>query len=494
MSKLSNIVKNLSEENYYDIRETLVRERAEKSVYLLQSIRENDKANEDVMQNLKLNTNAYYTLRSRLGQKIEDYLLSKVQHLTTDLSRKVSNIGVLVFTEKRTIVLTTLKKLEKELIRYNLYSDLSSVYKYLKKFYANTEEAEQYKEKDRRYARYGEKIEKSEQLLADYFSLYAHYYLEGKEEDKEALNGMEGEMKNLYLSYDFSHKLYVYYTMVASFHRLYVQMDSARPLDNKPLEPLENVFQRIEGYFTSYPHDPLYGHLAFLVDYLRLCYYTQYGIYDKAEEYGRKVEKEMPRLLTNYGFFTFPAHVLTITFQRSLWGGDSKHLVEKNQVIFGTEGLEGGAPMLLCFVAYEALCLYADKQHRRAAFVINRFFNESHGKEFPRASLELKCLLALQYVMLDEYELFVQIANSIQRHFRLLGKERVGHLVVFVKILKTAMNGQKSNKAEKIGKLIQAFSRGSNSSFCPLSLIQMDDNFVRELCEAQGFTTPSRKH
>ena len=458
MSKLSNIVKNLSEENYYDIRETLVRERAEKSVYLLQSIRENDKANEDVMQNLKLNTNAYYTLRSRLGQKIEDYLLSKVQHPTTDLSRKVSNIGALVFMEKRTIVLTTLKKLEKELIRYNLYNDLSVVYKYLKRFHANTEEAEHYKEKAQKYARYGQQIEKGEQLLADYFALYAHYYLEGKE--KEALNGIEAEMKNLCLSYDFSHKLYVYYTLVASFHRLYVQMDSARPLDNRPLEPLENIFQRIEGYFASYPHDPLYEHLSFLVDYLRLCYYTQYGIYDKAEEYGRRVEKEIPRLLTNYSFFTFPAHVLTIMFQRSLWGGDSKHLVAENKVIFGAEGLEGSTPMLLCFVAYEALCLYADKQYRRAASAINQFFNESHGKEFPRASLELKCLLALQYAMLDEYELFVQIANSIQRHFRLLGKERVEHLVVFVKVLKTAVNGQKSNRAEKIGKLIQDIFSG----------------------------------
>lgn len=485
MSKLKNIVQNLSEENYDDIRETLVKERADKSVHLLQSIRENKAENVEVMEDLRLNTNAYYTLRSRLGQKIEDYLVRKIQTPATDLLRKVSNVREVIFTEKRTIAITTLKKLEKELIRYNLYGDLATVYKYLKMFYANTPELTQYVEKEIKYARYAQQIEQEERLIAEYFNLYARYYLEGRMEEKEALDSLEQQLKNICTAFDFSHKLYVCYALVEIFHRLYVRADASRPLGNRPLEPIENIFQRVGIYFRDYPHDPLYGHFVLLFDYLRLCYYTQYGIYDKAEECYKKIEKEVPHLLSNYNFYTFPSHVLTIMFQRRRWSGGSQSLVDRNDSLFAYyEPEKSNVSLALCFVVHKALCFYEEQEYRQAAFVINGFLNEVNMKEFPRAALELKCLLALQYAVLDEYDLFMQIVNSIQRHVRLLGKDRVEHLAIFVKILKTAMGEQKNNKEEKVLKLLEKFSYGSQLCFSPLSLIKVDDAFVKLLCSA----------
>ena len=487
MSKLSNIVRNLSEENYDDIRDTLVKERADKSVHLLQHIRENKTENADVMDDLKLNANAYYTLRSRLGQKIEGYLVQKIQTPATDLLRKVSNVREVVFTEKRAIAVATLKKLEKELIQYNLYGDLALVYKYLKMFSTQEADEEHYSEKAQKYAQYAQQAEYAERLLTRYFALYSKYYLEGRPEDKDGLVKLEWTLKNVLSAHDFSHKLYVCYALVNIFHRLYVQVDASRPLGNRPLEPIENIFQRINGFFEAYPHDPLYGHLKVLVGYLRLCYYTQYGIYDKAEECYVRIEKSIPLLLCNYHFYTFPAHVLTVIFQRKLWSGNSERLIDKNKWLFAHyEAEKDDKSTALCFAAYKALCFYVEKEYRQAAVTINQFFNENNAKEFPHATLELKCLLALQYAILDEYDLFAQISGSIQRSFRLLGKSKVEHLVTFLKGLKMAVGAQKKGSKEKIEALLERFSQENNLSFCPLALIKMDDSFIEELCKSRS--------
>ncbi|MDZ7604780.1 MAG: hypothetical protein U5K79_04150 [Cyclobacteriaceae bacterium] len=41
---------------------------------------------------MDVNTNAYYTLRSRLNQKVEEYLLQQMENPRTDILKKVADI------------------------------------------------------------------------------------------------------------------------------------------------------------------------------------------------------------------------------------------------------------------------------------------------------------------------------------------------------------------------------------------------------------------
>ena len=116
MAKLKNIIKQLSAADYQSIHDSLMQSNAEKSAHLLKFIRERQMSDAKVMEELEVNTNAYYTLRSRLNQKIEEYLLAQMESPRTDLLKKVANITDVVFTKKRAIASATLKKLEKELL------------------------------------------------------------------------------------------------------------------------------------------------------------------------------------------------------------------------------------------------------------------------------------------------------------------------------------------------------------------------------------------
>jgi isoleucyl-tRNA synthetase len=113
MAKLKNIIKQLSEKDFEAIYDSLIESSAEKSAFLLQAMREKPQAENRIMEELEVNTNAYYTLRSRLNQKIEEYLLQQMENPRTDILKKVANINEIVFTKKRAIAIATLKKTRK---------------------------------------------------------------------------------------------------------------------------------------------------------------------------------------------------------------------------------------------------------------------------------------------------------------------------------------------------------------------------------------------
>ena len=50
--------------------------------------------------------------------------------------------------------------------------------------------------------------------------------------------------------------------------------------------------------------------------------------------------------------------------------------------------------------------------------------------------MEIKALLALQYCMLKDFELFNQLSNSVQRQIRMLGEDDCENVLLFLKILK----------------------------------------------------------
>mgnify|MGYP006178188685 FL=1 len=138
MAKLKNIIKQLSDQDYEAIYEQLLECSADKSAYLLKSMREKQQSDNKIMEELGVNTNAYYTLRSRLNQKIEEYLLQQMENPRTDILKKVANINEIIFTKKKAIAIATLKKLEKELLDYDLSNELTIVYKSLKKLHINS--------------------------------------------------------------------------------------------------------------------------------------------------------------------------------------------------------------------------------------------------------------------------------------------------------------------------------------------------------------------
>ncbi|MEQ8414641.1 MAG: hypothetical protein RIB71_09235 [Imperialibacter sp.] len=479
MAKLKNIIKQLSDKDYQAIYNSLNESAAEKSASLLKGIRERSLGDNKIMEELGVNPNAYYTLRSRLNQKIEEYLVEQMENPRTDILKKVANVNDVVFTKKRAIALATLKKLEKELIDYDLSSELTVVYKYLKRLHMHSPEQFSYSQLYNKHVAFMLATDKAEDILADYFKNYGDYYLTGDETSKLGLSYLLRELTNVSALHD-SHRLYVYKSAVNIFHRLFV--DDKESELNQDEEAIEDVLKKVESYFSVYTLDSIYHHLSLLFDYLKLEYYTHYQLYKKSEEFFDEVNDAVATLLMNYPTFTFSSQLLITKLRRSIRLKVEETLEEENQLQFSEyEPNPLNVPAYITYVTYRALSCYYAGNYDEAAKWINNFLNEVSLKKYPLAQLEIKSVLALQYCMMGDYDLFSQLMNSVQRQVRLMGKENIDHVVIFNKILKVATSEAKKQKADKISVLARKFNSSNISVYAPTTLIRMDEKFINDL-------------
>jgi hypothetical protein len=112
---------------------------------------------------------------------------------------------------------------------------------------------------------------------------------------------------------------------------------------------------------------------------------------------------------------------------------------------------------------------------------VNNLLNEISLKKYPAAQLEIKTVLALQYCMVRDYDLFNQLINSIQRQIRLLGKDACEHVVIFTKMLKISISDSKKNKKSKIESLADKIKNIELDHFTPTLLVKIDEDFIDSL-------------
>lgn len=480
MAKLKNIIKQLSTEDYDKIYSVLVESNAEKSADLLKYMYQEQLSDNKIMKELNVNTNAYYTLRSRLNQKIEEYLLERIESPRTDLLRKVANVNEIVFTKKRTIAIATLKKLEKELIDYDLSNELMLVYKTLKKLHVNTQDYYDYSQLYNRHVAYTLDVDLVESQMAEYFRKYGTYSFTDDETEKLELTLLNQKIVAVCKRYE-SHRLYVYQSCINVFHRLFVEAEDE--LTDDSIEAIEDIFTNMEKIFQTYERDVIYFHLVVVLSFMRLEYYNHYKLYRKAESFFEEVNDSIGSLLSSYNTHTYPAQFLFTKLERQIRLGNLETLYEENQGLFiDFEPDMQNVPQYVTYICYRAICMYYAGKYEEAIKWLNKLLNEVSLKRFAYVHLEIKLLLALQYCIVKDSELLSQLVNSIQRQIRILSKETCIHAVQIIKILKVASQGSKSERESKIRVVMEKIKKVIRTNgFSLMRYIKMDDDFVKRL-------------
>ncbi|MFQ3214194.1 MAG: hypothetical protein ACJAT1_001238 [Marivirga sp.] len=478
MAKLKNIIMQLTEADYLAIYDSLENGGAEKSAFLLKSMRESSSGDNAIMTELDVNTNAYYTLRSRLNQKIEEYLLQQMENPRTDILKKVANINEILFTKKKAIAIATLKKLEKELIDYDLSNELTVVYKALKKLHLNTDDYFSYSQLYNRHVAYMLAIDKAEDLLSNYFIKFGTFSLTGDSTNKFELELLNKEMINVCKLYQ-SHRLYIYQNCLNIFHRLFVEPDE----ENVDLEPIEDILAKADEIFEMYSLDSIYFHLKLVFEFLKLEYYNHYKLYRKSEDFFEILNESCSSLLTNFGLYTYPVQFLISKIKRNQRLSEQQAHSEENQALFQDyEADKDDVPQYVTYVCYRALSCYFDNKFEDAARWLNTLLNDISLKKYQNAQLEIKTLLAFQYCLMKDYELFNQLINSIQRQIRIIGKDNCMNIQLLNKIMKISLSESKRNKREKISEIALKFNTLSGDQhFSPTLLIKMNDATIDKM-------------
>lgn len=480
MAKLKNIIRQLAQDDFESIYQDLAKNNAEKSAYLLKYIYQEQLSDSKIMKELNVNTNAYYTLRSRLNQKIEEYLLQQIESPRTDVLRKVANINEIIFTKKRTIAIATLKKLEKELLDYDLSNELMLVYKTLKKLHINTPEYFEYSQFYNQHVAYTLDVDKVEFYMAEYFKKYGTYSFTFEETEKTELILLNQQIVNICKKYS-SRRLYVYQSCVNVFHRLFVEAEDEMIDDS--IEPIEDIFTSVEQTFSQYGMDSIYFHLGIVFQYLRLEYYNHYKLYRKAEKFFDEVNDSSAALLSSYNMFTYPARFLFTKLERNTRANNLEILYEENQGLFiDFEADLENTPQYVTYVCYRAICQFYAGKYEEGVRWLNKLLNDVSLKRFPYVNLEIKLFLGVLYVLVKDEELLTQLLTSLQRQIRLLSKETCIHAVLIAKLLKISMQANKIEKEERIKTLFERIKKTlPKQTFCVTKYLRFDDELLNKI-------------
>jgi len=479
VSKLKNIIKQLSPEDYNAIYTSLAESNAEKSAHLLRFLREKQLSDTKIMEELEVNSNAYYTLRSRLNQKIEEYLLQQMESPRTTLLKKVATINDVIFTKKKAISLATLKKLEKELLDYDLSNELTVVYKTLKKLQVNSPDQFNYSQLYNKHVAYMLAVDKAEDLLSEYFKKYGNYILTFDETEKLGLSLLKREVENVANLYQ-SHRLYIYQSCLTIFHRLYME-PSLEPA-NEEQDSIETIFQKVEHIFDTYALDSIYYHLKIVFDFLKMEYYLRINQQRKADKLFDEINEDAPIFVMNYNLYTFSPQFLLTKLERHMKLDTENLLYEENKALFEDFEIDkNNTAQYIIYVTYRAIsCYYCDKYDESAKW-INNLLNDLSLKKIPHVLLELKLFLALQYALKKEDDLFNQLINSIQRQVRILGKQNCLHILTFTKILKVSLNEVKKSKPAKVQTYLNKINKEAFTKVSPIRYIKFDEDFINRL-------------
>jgi hypothetical protein len=479
MIKFKSIVLQLKEEEYKALCQQFVETKADKYLRLLTYYRENKHNDEQIQGFLGVNTSAYYTLKSRLFDKIQDFLTNNMSTPIIDLLRKVANIPVLVYDTHRETAIAILQKLESELLNYDMPYELSNVYGALKKLHIHSPKYYEYTQAYNKHLAYLMALDKAEDLLNSFMKNLSEYYCSRSKGQIEYLALIKQEMGHICRIYD-SHHLVIYKSILDISFALFVPLPDATKDD----EPIEDLLTRMENILNTYNDDNNYKYIRQIFNFLAFEYYHKLNLSKKAARYFDEINSKLSSFLL-YNHSTFPGKFLVSKIERHLEMGTADSIYEETRLSLSNfEPDKSDLPNYICYAKYmAAVCFYA-KKYAEAVQWLNNLLNDISFKSYPHAEIEVKLFLALNYSMINKYDPANSLLRSVTRKIRELNDE-LGYenALAFYKILSIQMGSSSKQTEQKITQLYTRFELLNQKHNKMLEFVKFDEAFIKALSQ-----------
>ena len=168
MDTLNKTIKKLNEPEYQELLSAVAGRKNNKPYLVLEAARKENYDETQMMEMLSVNPSTYYTLKSRLNERIAQYLSKNVKNPISALKDKVAMVPAMLFSNDREVAIRALKNLEKQLIEYDLSNELIVVYKVLARLSMYNGDFDYYEKEYNRHVAYSLAVVKAEDLFYDF--------------------------------------------------------------------------------------------------------------------------------------------------------------------------------------------------------------------------------------------------------------------------------------------------------------------------------------
>lgn len=468
MSKTQRLVNQLSKKECNALYKSLVEAEAQKTADLLQHYKSNKLDDDEIMEELGVSSGAYYTLRSRLNDKIESHILFAIQSPRTAVLKQVAGVNEILFSKSRTLAISSLKKLEKNLIEYDLSNELTVVYRALKKLMIHDPKYYEYSQLYNKHVAFMVSVDRVEDNLADYFKRFSNYLLNYSDEEDVSFRVIIDEIDAVTRTND-SHRLKVYQSLAVLFHNLCVEKVDLHK--SKSIKSIEGQITELELVLDSYKLDTTYHNLTWVVKYLKLLFYY---LLDTTHNYIPILLEELDPhkgvLVTNYRLFTFPSFYYSIKLEHYRAEGKLTKLFRKDMHMMRNLDIDSNDVLnFLLYHSYSATVHYYSKRYREGLEVIKDALDEVNLANHPQIYIDVKLLECLLLYKLREKEELSQVINNIKRHIRLGGKESCKYSREMLRIFSSVLSDiDKTKRKNKIIKYVESFNDETRPLHSPI--------------------------
>lgn len=479
MDVLNKTIKKLSEEEYQALLMQVSGKKKNKPYVVLETTRKRDVGDAEMMEMLQVNASTYYTLKSRLNSKIASILSKNVQNPISALMDEVTRVPANLYGTNRDFSIRALKELEKQLIEYDLSSELIVVYKTLSQLHLYHEDFAHYDKLYRKHVAFSLAVSKAEGLFYQFLVNSGKYLLSKNEEDKDKLIDIKREIANICELYE-SHRLYVIHNIVRLYYMCMID-DSAECLRSRELE-VDGILQEMNKIFQKFHLDTFYQNIKFITDFMYFGYYQKTGNQVRADFYHDRCTNHLEELCPKHVMSFHVVRFLEGKIEKYLNDGNLDKLTAWNDLVTGNMDVSTNEEyQFISLRKYQAICKFYQRDYNGAAKTINDLRNKMSLKQHPRTDVECKLFQALNYCIMGEDGLCMQIISSLKRQIR---DEDPGYETTrrFIKIIKAALKpADYRKKIRKITDMWNEFREVNQGAERILGYVVLDEQTLRKM-------------
>ena len=477
---LYKIINQLTEEEFQEIYTTFTANKADKSAAFLKIIRENsDSPDKKFLDEFDISPSAFYVLKSRLNQKVETFLLNRVGDPNLHVMRRVLNVNDLVFNNPREISVAALRKLEKELLKFDFPYGLMIVYKELQNLHVFDDNHTYYKSRYNQQVANAVAMDKAVDLVVQFFKSFDLFLLSRKDKDHADMIRTMEKIDNLNNLYE-SHRLYIFKTIIHIFAKLFIEIPETIRCE---VEDSESMFEKAFEILEEYKDDAFYLNINILFNFLRFTFYEQKEV-DRAKIYFEILDYKIEELMTRYHYNVNTSLFLFAKLRYHKKTNTVGQLIRDVETYISKIEME---PYRLSFFvnfhSFMAHAYFADRNYKKASRILYNLRNDVNLRKHAHVELEVKFFLALAYVKMEDFDLANQLILSLQRQLRKATMTKYEHAKVLLKILSVALGGKPRTRAKNLRINIEKWNDVNVGRYALLPHLSMEDIFLEEEAE-----------
>jgi hypothetical protein len=477
MDKLEKIVKKLSEPEYQHLLENVAGRKKNNPYHVLEFIRKEPWDEEALMKKLDVNLNAYYTLKSRLMDRVAVVLS---QRPVNAIKEKVANVSASIFEEDKFISVKYLKELEKELLEYDLSNELIVVYKALARHHIyEPEEYEKYDMLYNKHVAYSLAMEKAEDLLLMFIRNIGIYRLTRNPEDFEKILRIRREIYNISELFK-SHRLFVLNNIISIYFNCIFITDLA---ELKQMEmQVDGVLKKFESIFKKYDLDVFYHNLKPLINFMYVQYYYTIGSIPRGNAYYKLLKVSLPDIVGKHSYNFYVIMLLRAKVEKYIVDGNLDELTDLNKLLeskFVIDEVE--AYHCFTYGLFRTYIKFFEGDYEGVEKIYKDMKGSLYLREYINGDIQLKLILALCFSLLGEEEKCKKVFASIDRQIDLDNPEN-NNINLFIKFLKNVTKHAEYNrKLKKSRELFDEFNKANAGTNRILRFINFDEDMIIKL-------------